>query len=271
MLISLINEALKRLEADERQRIAGGEPVPPPPMPKAVAPRASARPRTETLLLATVLVICAAAGIWVWRALANGLPEQATAAMPQEARLDVPPVAAQVSAPPVRQEVPKVPAPAAAHAPGAPTAAAVETRKPKPAAKPANGSQPPSLRVDLPGSADSYLETTRAESPAPPERAPAPPAAPAVGPAGTGPARDAQAPPHEPPATPKEKPEDPAPPPATPKFQVTSIAASATHSAAVINGHIVTVGDTIEGAKVVAITPQTVVLDVAGRRVTLNF
>jgi cytoskeletal protein RodZ len=261
LLISLINEALKRLEADERQRIAGGEPVPPPPMPKAVAPRASARPRTETVLLATVLVICAAAGIWVWRSLANGLPEQATAAMPQEARLDVPPVAAQVSAPPVRQEVPKVPAPSAA----------VETRKPKSAAKPANGSQPPSLRVDLPGSADSYLETTRAEAPAPPERAPVPPAAPAAGPASPGPAHDAHAPPQEPPATPKGKPEDPAPPPAPPKFQVTSIAASATHSAAVINGHIVTVGDTIEGAKVVAITPQTVELDVAGRRVTLNF
>jgi hypothetical protein len=102
--------------------------------------------------------------------------------------------------------------------------------------------------------------------------------------AGTGPADPlavvpAPAPPTGaagPPAT------SPAPPPAAPaqpaapavddaaRFKVTSLVATGKRATAIINGHVVGVGDTISGAKVLAITPHSVELDVGGRRVTLR-
>ncbi|MCX5670065.1 MAG: hypothetical protein NTU94_01925 [Planctomycetota bacterium] len=54
------------------------------------------------------------------------------------------------------------------------------------------------------------------------------------------------------------------------KFRLTSLAVGRKTPTAIINGRVVTVGDELEGAKVVAITASTVDLDIAGRRLILR-
>jgi len=54
------------------------------------------------------------------------------------------------------------------------------------------------------------------------------------------------------------------------KFRLTSLAVGHKTPTAIINGRVVTVGDEVEGAKVVAITASTVDLDIAGRRLILR-
>jgi biotin carboxyl carrier protein len=54
------------------------------------------------------------------------------------------------------------------------------------------------------------------------------------------------------------------------KFRLTSLAVGRKTPTAIINGRVVTVGDEVEGAKVVAITASTVDLDIAGRHLILR-
>jgi hypothetical protein len=112
-----------------------------------------------------------------------------------------------------------------------------------------------------------------------PPRAALPPVALAV-PFAAPPATQAAAPSEPPrgPASPidtprtdrSEKPIAPEPAADAPKFRLTSVVVGRRKPTAIINGQVLTIGDLIEGAKVVAISPTTADLEIAGRRVTLR-
>jgi hypothetical protein len=67
-----------------------------------------------------------------------------------------------------------------------------------------------------------------------------------------------------------EKPVAPEPTADAPKFRLTSVVVGRRKPTAIINGQVLAIGDLIEGAKVVAISPTTADLEIAGRRVTLR-
>lgn len=113
----------------------------------------------------------------------------------------------------------------------------------------------------------------------PPPRAAFPPMAPAVSLAAP-PATQAAAPTEPPrgPALPidtprtdrSEKPVAPEPAADATKFRLTSVVVGRRKPTAIINGQVLTIGDLIEGAKVVAISPTTADLEIDGRRMTLR-
>ena len=201
-------------------------------------------------LLATALLVLAGVGIYLWKPFGSMPPAQARAAITEAAE--------EQSRNPV---VPATPVVAGArHAVPLWSPAAEESAE-VPASAPASVGEPSTTAA-----ADLFLKPTIAESTAPAGRTLlVPPTPPAIAPEAA-----AATPQADPPAGANEEPASPAPPDDAAKFHVTSIAVSPQSSTAVINGHIVTVGDTVDGARVVAITARTVELIVAGRRATLN-
>jgi hypothetical protein len=273
MHISLINEALKRLEADKGRQWAGAP---------LAAPRAAAKfrvwPAVQAVLLSAAILALAAVGVCLWK-FGGGTPRQANAEPVAAAPLPTPqaaPAAAETATAPREHARAAPPAPGPARAPARPRVAAAEDRA-EGHSLTLDRSGPPLAGIPA-ASTDFYLKSRPADAPSPPWWPPTAPglaAAPwsAVRPA-AGPAQDAPAPARDGPGTAaptasiEQRPR--APEAETPRFRVTSIAASLKASTAVINGHIVGVGDTVDGARVLSIGPRKVELDVGGRRVTLE-
>jgi MSHA biogenesis protein MshK len=86
-----------------------------------------------------------------------------------------------------------------------------------------------------------------------------------------------EAQPSPPPAEPKPATRpSPPPPPAAPaenelaKFKVSSVVVSGKVATAIINGRVVGVGDTIDGAKILAITRHSIDMEINGHPATLR-
>jgi hypothetical protein len=188
-------------------------------------------------------------------------PRQAAAAPAGERKTDGTPVAA--AAKPVTEKPP-----AASTAPLA-TATQVAT---KPAPGPAQGSsagsgisfdaKPPELAQAVAGAVSLFLDPSKAKAAAALASTVA-----ATAPGATPATPDVAAPK----ASPAPEPEPAAaPPPAEPQFTVTSIVGKANGGMAVINGRVVEVGDTIDGAKVIAVRPRSVDLFIGGKTITIR-
>ena len=57
---------------------------------------------------------------------------------------------------------------------------------------------------------------------------------------------------------------------AAPRFTVNAIIVSSERKVAIVNGHRVAVGDSVEGATVVSIEKKALVLDQGGKRITVE-
>jgi len=295
--MSLINEALKRADAEKGPRRP--QPLPPPVSPSSPAaappPAPAGRWRSiQTAVLGGALLVVLVAGAWVWK-MFNDSPVQVIAS---------PPVAAAESrAPATAAQATPAPAPTASgpssgtaisDRPGGPpafrTAGAAPARPmtSDPLMAAANPTNPmkdvfrtqPTLFMDAHKSqeagGDASLDRPdgrpAATEPAGPIRLSSAFAAPVAGapqPAPTKPATPASAPPvAAAPAPPA--PQAPAPAAEAPRLKVTSIFYSSRSPTAIINGQVIGVGEVIDGAKIAAITPRTVEVLIDGRRVTLR-
>ena len=246
--MSLINEALKRAEAEKSQHLAEVPPLPP----LVAVPRARLHlparrwPTAQVGLLAAALVAISITGYVLLKSYAAGVPQEAAAAPVQ--------VASLTSSPSAIAGVPRPALPGRAEAPGA-----APTPVPTPAARAKESAGPDraqALRDAFAARAEDAMEIQRlavlsadasARHAAP---APVPTAAPPSQPA---------------PAAKPAEPEDDAA-----RFKVSSIMVGPKSATAIINGRIVGVGDVIGQAKVLRITPSTVDLDVSGRRVQVG-
>jgi hypothetical protein len=231
--VSLINEALKRAEAEKLGRSLSGEVLPPPP-PIAedpeVSPKKRPRPRMKLLLPILVCAAVAGGGFAAFRKLSGR--GQAT---PQPAAASPVKVAPSVPVQPVtpRKAVKVSPETELAIARTI-EALRYYTPPPRPDA------------AELPATAPAQPQTT--------------PASPAVA-ATTQKAETASAPALKPkPATVIDE----------SKYKLTGILRNADGGAAVINGSVVQVGQSVGGAKVVDIGRFSVELEVDGRRFTIR-
>jgi hypothetical protein len=311
--MSLINDALKRVDAekDPCRPAPLGPPPPPaspgkaalaPPLapPAAALPREAGRWRTlQAAALGAALVIVAVAGIVIWK-MAGDSPAQLVAAPAPSAALS--PIVAAASSAAKKQIAPKPPSRAAdAENSGASPVLRLAGAKQEPKAEDsllaaanltdtvkdvlaspptlfldARKSQDPAGQGDAVASpavgdlpltpAESRLATIDAVSPVRLAAAFAAPAAPAAG--SPRPAPPAGAPPASAPAAPPSP--IAAPAAETPKLKVTSIFYNAKAPTAIINGQVIGVGDTIDGATVRSIAPRSVEVEFGGRRLTLR-
>jgi hypothetical protein len=242
--MSLINEALKRAEAEKTQRLADVPPLPP----LVAVPRARLHlparrwPTVQVGLLAAALVAISITGYVLVKSYAAGVPQEAAAAPGQVASLTPSPTAVA--------GVPRPASPGRAESPAtAPTPAAHIKES-------AGPDRAQALRDAFAARAEDAMEiqrlavlnadaSARHAAPAPVPGVP-PPSQPA-------------------PAAKPAEPEDDAA-----RFKVSSIMVGPKSATAIINGRIVAVGDVIGQAKVLRITPSTVDLDVSGRRVQVG-
>jgi hypothetical protein len=319
--MSLINDALKRVDAEKGPRRPAplGPPPPPaspgkaalaPPLaPAAALPREAGRWRIlQAAVLGAALVIVIVAGIVIWK-MAGDSPAQLAAAPATPAGRSpaagggpsaaLSPIVAAASSAAQKQIAPEPPSRAAAHAAAPENSSAslvlrlagakqgpkaedslpaaanltdtvkdvfaspptlfMDARKSQDPAAPAGG--------DLPLTpAESRLATIDAVSPVRLATAFAAPAAPAAG--SPRPAAPVGAPPASAPAAPP--PPIAAPAAETPKLKVTSIFYNARAPTAIINGQVIGVGDTIDGATVRSIAPRSIEVEFGGRRLTLR-
>ncbi|MCX5655036.1 MAG: hypothetical protein NTY65_10355 [Planctomycetota bacterium] len=298
--MSLINEALKRADAEGPRR---PEPLPPPPPVSHTRAAAATQPppaapttetsrwqTVQTTVLGGALLAILVTGICLWK-LTAGTPADLVAAPTVPASLTAaaaPPAAGKTL---LKQTVPAASGPAASARGGVPpsprTAAPPQSRPgasdllaTAASATPVKDvfASPPTLFLDARKSqagaggdlpltpTDSRLATMDVAYPArlssafttppagPPRPAEAKPAAPAGAPSAA--------------AAPAPKPPRPAAEP--PKLKVTSIFYNARAPTAIINGQVTGVGETIDGATVVAISPRSVEILFDGRRTTLR-
>jgi hypothetical protein len=242
--MSLINEALKRAEAEKTQHLAE-VPPPPPLVPVRRARQAGETrpwPAVQVGLLGAALVAGSIAGYVLLKSYVGGMPQEAAAAPVQVASLTPPPIAAA--------GVPRVAAATRAEAPTPASAPAA------PAKESAGPDRAQALRDAFAARSEDVLEiqrlavlsadvAARHDAPAPvPAAAPPPQPAPAARPA---------------------EPEDDAA-----KFKVSSIMVGPRAATAVINGRVVGVGDYLGQAKVLKITPRAVDLEISGRKVQVG-
>ncbi len=240
--MSLINEALKRAEAEKSQHLAEVPPLPP----LVAVPRARLHlparrwPTAQVGLLAAALVAISITGYVLLKSYAAGVPQEAAAAPVQVASLTSSPSVPRPASPGRAEPTSAVPAPT-------PAARAKESAGPDRAQ---------ALRDAFAARAEDAMEIQRlavlnadasARHAAP---APVPTAAPPSQPA---------------PAAKPAEPEDDAA-----RFKVSSIMVGPKSATAIINGRIVGVGDVIGQAKVLRITPRAVDLEVSGRRVQVG-
>ena len=300
--MSLINEALRRADADKGPRPRRA--APPPPAPAQAPPRAAAtQPQRwsalHVALLGGALLLAVGAGFCLWNMM-GGSPAQ---------------VAAAAASGPAAASVAQATRPTAAPAVSAlaQAAAAAEARKrtaaqpPRPEPAPASPKRPapdspaplskdllaaqPTRFIDAadpqpagrePGSEKVSGTLSRRVPDNVSEPVPAAPVsrAPAVGAAAAALAPEepkSEAPPSPPPAErkPAARPSPP-PPLAAPaedelaKFTVSSVVVSGKMATAIINGRVVGVGDTIDGAKILAITRHSIDLEINGHQATLR-
>ena len=254
--MSLINEALKRAEAEKREKLADPGAA---SSETAVALVAPTRRRARPLVLAAfglALLAAVAAYFLLWnrghslnRAAADTLASSAPAA-PAKSPAVLPAKAAPAVAPAV---------------------AVTEA----PALAPST-----SLRVNFGSRLNGPAEVEPAPVVAPavaPEVEPAPAVAPAVASSEVAlpwvPAPEVEPAPAVAPAAAPAAAEKPAPDEVKvdlSKFKVSSILMGPKGGSAVINGRFVREGSTIEGAKIIAITPHAVDLEISGKRFTLS-
>ena len=242
--MSLINEALKRAEAEKTQHLADVPPLPPLVAVSHARPRGETRrwPTVQVGLLAAALVAGSIAGYVLLKSYVAGVPQEAAAASVQVAALTPSPIPAA--------GVPRPASPGRAEAPAtAPTPAAHIKES-------AGPDRAQALRDAFAARAEDALEIQRlavlsadasARHAAP---APVPTAAPPSQPA---------------PAAKPAEPEDDAA-----RFKVSSIMVGPRAATAIINGRVVGVGDYLGQAKVLKITPRAVDLEVSGRRVQVG-
>jgi hypothetical protein len=300
--MSLINDALKRVDAEKGpSRPAPLGPPPPPaspgkaalapplPAPAAALPREGGRWRTlQAAALGAALVIVAIAGIVIWK-MAGDSPAQLAAAPAPSAALS-PIVAATFSAA-KKQIAPKPPS----------RAAAPENSGASPVLRLAGAKQEPKAEDSL-LAATNLTDTVKDVFASPPtlfldaRKSQGPPAAPAVGDLPLTPAEsrlaaiDAVSPVRlaaaftapafaavaasagKPAVSAPAAPPPPAAAPAveTPKLKVTSIFYNARAPTAIINSQVIGVGDIIDGATVRSIAPRSVEVEFGGRRLTLR-
>jgi len=242
--MSLINEALKRAEAEKTQHLADVPPLPPLVAVSHARPRGETRrwPTVQVGLLAAALIAGSIAGYVLLKSYVAGVPQEAAAAPVQVASLTPSPTAVA--------SVPRPASPGRAEAPAtAPTPAAHIKES-------AGPDRAQALRDAFAARAEDALEIQRlavlsadasARHAAP---APVPTAAPPSQPA---------------PAAKPAEPEDDAA-----RFKVSSIMVGPRAATAIINGRVVGVGDYLGQAKVLKITPRAVDLEVSGRRVQVG-
>jgi hypothetical protein len=273
--MSLINEALKRADAEKGPHQAQPLPPPPPLPPQPSSASSSAR----AAALGGALLVMLVAGALAWKMFFDETPVQVVASPavpPAESR------AAGAKATPAASQA--APAPAG-------RAAASERSGGPPAGRPAPAPQERPLAADPLLAAAAALDSMKDVFGSQPtlfldQRAPqasdddpllAPPAArPAAleplaparlasaftAPAGVASAAPQRTAPAAPPAA--------APAAEPPKLKVTSIFYNARSPTAIINGQVIGVGEFIDGVKIEAITPRTVEVSFDGRRLTLR-
>jgi len=279
--MSLINDALRRADGDKGPR----RPAPAAPRRPGFAPPLSPPPppasregrgwtSLQAAVLGAALIAVTVAGVLIWKRVSDS-PPQVAAASTEPASLSSALTTAK-AAPDTDKERSSLVITPARSTQGAKTA------DPSPPAANLSASvrdvfaSPPTLFMDARKSqAAADLPLTPAESPAATLDATrlasafiaAARGSPA--PAASKPAAPASEPPVAAPAAP--------PPPASstpaaeaPKLKVTSIFYNARSPTAIINGTVAGVGETIDGAKIVAITPRSVDVMVDGKRVTLR-
>jgi hypothetical protein len=289
--MSLINEALKRADANKGPRRPA--PLGPPPAPASPGKAAFAPPLApavalrregnrwralQAAVLGGALIIVAVAGALIWKMVGNS-PAQLIAAPTTPATLSST-IAAAPATPARAADSDKARGSLmlrpAASAQGQPkssdpllTTANLTDSARDAFASPtlfldARKSQVAAVGGDLPLTpTENRLATLDAASPARPPSAFATPAA-----GSPQPATPAAAPVASAPAAPPAQAAAPAA--EAPKLKVTSIVYNSKAPTAIINGQVVGVGEVLEGAKIVAIAPRSVEVLVDGRRLTLR-
>lgn len=239
--MSLIHEALKRVEADKGQPprlvlscppgVPGASPGRPaaPPMPAIAAlAEPAARPRkrlwfrrSPTTMVLGIAVLIMISLLGVFFVIHRGLPVPSTAA------------AKGPEAPKGQMSIQATPAEVGAAAPASPPAATQAPTPTPPAAAAAEGAPARAAAAAPKAPAAAATEAIEEERPA-------------------GPARPGH------------------PPAAAAKLKVTGIMCGPTGGAALINGRLVHVGQEIEGAKLVGTSTNTVELEMEGVRFSLG-
>jgi len=285
-LMSLVNEALKRADEEKGQRVAGVTPPGPPAADEP--PRRWLRRLLVALCLVALVAGTAAYGIW-WAA--GRFLTQATAAVDDLKQQSA--AAFATSPAPALPVATTVPHQDQAEPPD--RTPALRDAQPHDAGPtdPAGGTQAVDGSTHAPH--DGPATMAKAAKPAP--AVPATPPAGDTPPADAGAQAKAPAPNHRTaekkapaPGTPKVadgkkpgpsvRPPQPTPPDAetrpsppvpvdTSHLKVSSIVCGPQGETAIINGRPVRVGDTVGGAKIITITPRSVVVEIDGRRVTL--
>jgi len=301
--MSLVNEALKRTEEERRQRLAGVTPPGPPGADYGPPPQRGVRHLLLWAGAALAISTVAAYGIW-WvtgwgtqEATAGAShPTRQTAAAPAT----VSRAEAHVSPPAQPQDAPQDQGGAT---PEAPSTGAVATAEPTRAAP---AGPDPQIDPDLvkqiaksviaqmapPPAAGRHPKAEGKTDPAPgagdstaPEPSEPPTAPTVVDPTAVAPGAGAQtgkpavAPgkaqqptepkPKPPPQPAEKKPAPPVLPLDTSHLKISSIVSGPQGGTAIINGRPVQVGDTVGNAKIIAITPRMVEVEIDGRRALL--
>lgn len=238
--MSLIQEALKRQEADSQQRPAAVRVPPPPPdvdeneealvtkEPEHRQQRPKSKPWAVLLGVLAVILLLVGGAVWMLftavRTIADDVTESVTTAV---ARAE-PPDAAQEPAPPE----PALPSPPEPVADPGPAVAA----QPEPAAP------PETVAEDQPDPAGTEVDPAVAVAP-PPE------------PAGSEPAPEADA---------AAEPDTPAANIQWPLLKVSGIVGKGRLGSAVVNGKIIAVGELVKGVKLVGVDGRSVDLEYEG-------
>lgn len=292
--MSLINDALRRADGDKGPRRPAPPVLPPspalprrpgfaPPLPPPPPP-ASREGRgwksLQAAVLGTALIAVTVAGVLIWKRIGDSPPQVAAASSDPSSLSSVLAAAAQTA---VQKQAALGSSGRAGDAdnprsslvitPARP-AQGPEAADPSPPAANLSSSvrdvfaSPPTLFMDARKSqAAADLPLTPAESPAATLDAAIPSR---LASAFIAAARSSPQPAAEKPAAPAAPPSPSAPAAEPPKLKVTSIFYNARSPTAIINGTVAGVGETVEGAKVVAITPRSVDVMVDGKRVTLR-
>jgi len=287
--MSLLNDALKRAETDKVENSSGPGELP------EITPVMDDDPHNPRFrwvtLLGVVMLVGAGVGWYFTRQGGGGVPTKAAAkpALPKAVQgLPTPPPGVAGGKAKVRiQPAPKTAASAetqlaltqtldglkyhqAAKAPRVQVPPEDKKEKPEQTAGPAAKAAPNAQETSVPA----------AKAAEGPQEAPTPATQPAIASQPAPPQQPAAAPPRVASSTPKptqgSAPKPPNPPAAKPgpnpaKFQLTGIMEGPQGATAIINGFFVTVGQTVDNAKVVEIGSHVVVLEADGVRTRLRF
>jgi hypothetical protein len=294
--MSLINEALRRADAENGPPRRPAPPPPPAPAtpgkhtlapqpaPAVALPRESSRWRTiQAVVLGVAFVTVAVAGAVIWKVIGNS-PAEVVAAPALPATLS------SAAAPPLASAAQKqaAPEPASEKAGGSPAprpAASAPSRPQIVDPLPATTGLANSVKDVFASPPTLFLDARKSQSASigdapltPPEIAPAAIAANApvrlssafAAPAAGAPRPAAPMPAATPIAPPAAVPAPAAPAAEAPKLKVSSIFYQTKAPTAIINGQVIGVGETIDGATVLSITPRSVEVIIDGKRVTLR-